>query len=305
MARIAAAIALVASIATARAQPAPPASVTIDKTTLLRDLEVLSADDMEGRKPGTAGHERARAYIVRRFRASGLKPAWDGSFEQRIGPGLANIAGIVRGKRARPAMAITAHYDHVGVTNGKVFNGANDNASGVAALFALASHFSGDAPQHTLVFVALDNEEAGGLGAQAFLDSPPVPRDSIALDVNLDMLARDVSRTLYAAGASHYPVLKSYLERVASRAPVTLRLGHDGPGAPLVEDWTRESDHYAFHQRGIPFVYFGVEDAAEHHKETDEFSSIMPEFYRGAVQTALDAIRELDAGLEQIQRQRR
>lgn len=301
--RLAAALLLAASPALVPAQRAP-AAVTIDAAALVHDLDVLSADDMEGRKPGTAGHERARAYIARRFAAVGLEPAWRDSYEQPVKPGLTNVAGIVRGRRPLAAIAITAHYDHLGVRGGKVFNGANDNASGVAALIALASYFVRHPPDHTLVFAALDGEETGGHGARAFLDAPPVPRESIALDVNLDMLARDAKKTLYAVGTAHYPFLRPHLERVAARAPVELRLGHDGPGAPAIEDWTRESDHYAFHRRGIPFVYFGVEDPAEHHKETDEFASVMREFYVGAVETVLEAIRELDSASEAIERRR-
>jgi enamidase len=277
----------------------------IDEAALLRDLGVLAADDMQGRKPGTPGHDRAREFIVRRFRESGLEPV-NGTYEQpfalatRREPASTlrgtNIVGIVRGT-GKPdlSVVVTAHYDHVGVVNGQIFNGADDNASGTAALFALARHFATTKPAHTLVFAALDAEELGLRGARALLESPPVPISSIVLNVNLDMIGRDATDTLYAAGTSMYPFLKPYVERVAAESRVRLRLGHDGPGAPRVEDWTRESDHYAFHERGIPFIYFGVEDNAQHHKPTDDPATITRRFYANAAMTILSALREFDA----------
>jgi Zn-dependent M28 family amino/carboxypeptidase len=186
-----------------------------------------------------------------------------------------------------------------------VFNGADDNASGTAALFALASHFAAERPAHTLVFAALDAEETGIHGGRALVATPPVPLDSVVMNINLDMIGRDANNTLYAVGTSHYPFLKPYLERVAARAPVKVVFGHDGPGAPLVGDWTRESDHYPFHQRGVPFIYFGVEDFAQHHQETDESSTITREFYVNAVRTIAAAVREFDRNAPEIKEGRR
>src|SRR5690606_8288364 len=102
---------------------------------------------------------------------------------------------------------------------------------------------------------------------------------------------------LWAGGASHTPALRPILERVAARAPVTLRLGHDRPGAPEGDDWTQLSDHAAFHGRGIPFVYFGVEDHPDYHRPTDDVERIVPEEFVAAVQTILIGLRELDGAL--------
>lgn len=277
----------------------------IDRAGLLRDLDVLAADNMEGRKPGTPGHDRARTFVLRRFQESGLEPL-NGGYEQRFSfttrrePGRTqqgtNIIGGIRGSmRPDLAIVVTAHYDHVGVRGGEVFNGADDNASGTAALFALAKSFSSARPSHTFVFAALDAEESGLRGARAFLEAPPVPIGSMILNVNIDMVGRDALDTLYAAGTSKYPFLKPIIEQVAARAPVKLVMGHDGPGAPGIEDWTQESDHYAFHQRGIPFLYFGVEDNAQHHKATDDPETITRDFFVKAVETILEALRRLDA----------
>ncbi len=102
---------------------------------------------------------------------------------------------------------------------------------------------------------------------------------------------------MYAAGAAKYPQLRAPLERVAARAPVRLLLGHDTPTPTPRDDWTNQSDQGAFHQAGIPFVYFGVEDHPDYHRPSDEVRTITPGFYVRAVRTVLDAVRELDGAI--------
>jgi len=283
----------------------------VDRTALLRDLETLASDAMEGRLVGTPGSARAREFIVKRFKEAGIQPI-GASYEQpfkftgrgdqgeRVG---VNLVGVIRGRRVTDRyIAVTAHYDHLGVRNGEVFNGADDNASGVAALLAVAARLKDDKPAHSMVFVAFDAEEAGLRGARAFVGAPPVPLDAIALNVNLDMVARDAGNVLFASGTSHYPYLKPYLANVA-RPPVVLKFGHDVAGAKE-DDWTRDSDHFPFHDAKIPFVYFGVEDEAQHHKATDDAGTVTKEFFVGAANTILAALRALDANLEAIAKQR-
>jgi Zn-dependent M28 family amino/carboxypeptidase len=280
-------------------------SATVDGGQLLRDLETLSDDVMEGRLPGTPGAARARAYILQRYKAAGIQQIGDSyehPFSFRAGSADqngVNIIGVVRGRREPGRyLVLTAHYDHLGIRNGQIFNGADDNASGVAAMLAIAARASAERPEHSLIFAALDAEETGLHGARAFMADPPIPRAAIAMNVNLDMVARDAKNILYAAGTFHYPFLKPYLKDVA-RAPVTLRLGHDGTNAKE-DDWSKDSDHYPFHQAGIPFVYFGVEDEAQHHKATDDAETVTKAFFIGAANTILAAVRAFDANLEAI-----
>jgi Zn-dependent M28 family amino/carboxypeptidase len=287
--------------------PAGVQTATIDSAQLLGDLATLAADDMEGRLPGTPGGAKARAYIVRRFKEAGIQPIGDsyerpfvfrgrGDSSDRSG---VNIVGVVRGNREPGRfLVVTAHFDHLGVRNGQVFNGADDNASGVAALLAVAARLSASEPEHSVVFAALDAEESGLNGSKAFMSAPPVARDAIVMNVNLDMVARDEKNVLFATGTFQYPFLKAYLKDVA-RPPVVLRLGHDGTNA-REDDWTKDSDQYPFHEAGIPFIYFGVEDEAQHHKATDDAETVTKEFFIGAANTILASIRAFDANLEAI-----
>ena len=303
--------AVLAVVSLAVTAPASAQSASVDGAALLRDLETLAADSMEGRLVGTPGSARAREYIIKRFKEAGIQPlgagyeqpfTFTGRGDQAERAGV-NLVGVVRGRRVPDRyIVVTAHYDHLGVRNGQVFNGADDNASGVAALIAAAARLNADKPNHSILLVAFDAEEAGLRGARAFVASPPVPLASMALNVNLDMVARDAGNVLFASGTSHYPYLKPYLEKVA-RPPVVLKFGHDVAGSKE-DDWTRDSDHFPFHDAKIPFVYFGVEDEAQHHKATDDAETVTKEFFVGAANTILAAIRTLDANLDAIAKQR-
>lgn len=269
-----------------------------DGDALMRDVAALAADGTEGRRTASAGAQRARGYIARRLRESGLEPrkahfAYEHRGEERKG---INLWAAVPGQTADRWIVVTAHYDHVGIVDGAIHNGADDNASGVAALLALADALQRERPRHSVLLVALDAEEPGLYGARAFVGTPPVPVDRMALNVNLDMVSRGDGGELWAVGANLHPPLRPLLEATAETAPVPLRLGHDGtPDGG--DDWTGSSDHAAFAAAGIPFVYFGVENHADYHRPGDDADKIDPEFFRGSVETILAALRRLDAGL--------
>lgn len=303
--RLAAAALVVAmSAATALGQGPARADVRrarVDAATLLDDLRTLSADAMEGRALGTAGGARARRFVLARMQASGARPFGD-SYEQPIAlpargsaPARtgANVVGVIRGT-SRPGryLVVSAHYDHVGVRDGQIYNGADDNASGTAALFAIARYFSQRPLASSLIVAAFDGEEEDLIGSRAFVRAPPVDRAAIVIDINADMIGRDPKDTLYVVGTIRQPALKPVVDRIAKTAPVRLRQGHEGHGTG--EDWTEDSDHYAFLEAGIPALYFGVEDYAHLHQPSDDFETIDRSFYVRAVETLIDALVAFD-----------
>ncbi len=284
----------------------PPSSKIVNAKNLLSDIKMLAADEMRGRGAGSAESVKARGFVEKRFKESGLK-LLENSYLQEFplrsrnnveaGKGV-NVIGVIKGrKNAEKYIVITAHYDHVGVEDGEIYNGADDNASGTAALFALAEYFNKNQPSNSLLFVAFDAEERGLQGARYFVNNLPVKKESILLNINMDMISRSDKSELYAVGTFHYPLLKPHLETVAKRAPVKLLLGHDRPELGR-DDWTNQSDHAAFHQAKIPFIYFGVEDHKDYHRPTDDFENINQDFYVKAVETILSAVKELDKNLK-------
>jgi Zn-dependent M28 family amino/carboxypeptidase len=276
---------------------------------MLLDLRTLAADSFAGRQVGTPGGTLARAYVASRMATTGARALTDSlviPFAFRRGrdstaPPLdaGNIVAVVRGTRD-PAryIVLSAHFDHVGIgraVNGdSIYNGADDNASGTAAVLELARWFAAHPPQHSIIFAAFDAEESGLRGARAFVADPPVPRDSIIVNVNLDMVSRNDRDELFAVGTFDNPVLRPYVERAQQRARVTLRVGHEGPSATGSDNWTAASDHGAFRAQQIPYLYFGVEDHSGYHHPSDEADAITPGFYARAVETVLDVILDID-----------
>jgi Zn-dependent M28 family amino/carboxypeptidase len=279
---------------------------------LMEAVKVLAAPDLEGRRTATPGNAKARAWIVEQFATAKLTPV-DGSFEvpfrfnrNKVETKGVNIVGTCRGSGAgqrpvegptvAPVMVVSAHYDHLGVRDGAIYHGADDNASGVAVVLALARHCQRTPWIHDVVFVAFDAEEMGLQGARAFVAAPPVAKERIALNINLDMVSRSATKEIYVAGTYHRPALKPLLEPVAARAPIKVLFGHDQPKGQAggVDDWTTQSDHAAFHAAGIPFVYFGVEDHPDYHKPTDTADKIDARFIAAVEQTVRDAVTVLD-----------
>lgn len=286
-------------LAPAAADPAP--------RQLYEDVRILAADDMQGRLVGTPGSAKARAYLLDRLRTIGLEPV-NATFEQpfeadhkgKLLKGV-NLVGRIRGSgKSDRVLVIGAHYDHFGVRDGQVLNGADDNASGVAVLLSIAERFARERPSHDVIFALWDAEEQGFYGAKSFIAQPPVSLSRIAMNLNLDMMSRSDRNELWLAGAHHYPFLRARFERLAAQAPVSLKLGHDGPPWKGTDDWTGGSDHFVFHEHGIPFAYFGVEDYADYHQPGDDFAAIPQEFFARSAATALLAAQLFDRDLDTI-----
>lgn len=277
-------------------------------------LEALSSDEMKGRKVGTPENTRARQMIMDRFAELGVSRVGDsyerpfvyGDFKDRETGEAArpdktgiNVLGLVPGTRqGGPSMVITAHFDHVGVIKNEIYNGADDNASGVVGLLAAAEYFAIHPPKHDIYFVAFDAEEDGLGGARAFIADPPIDLSTVALNLNFDMLARGDNGILWASGTSHWPTMKPMVETIAASAPVDLRMGFDtGNGR---EDWTLLSDHAAFFRAGIPHLYLGVEDHPDYHRPTDDFERIDQAWFIGAMTSAIDLADLMDQNLDEI-----
>lgn len=298
---------LATAIPAAIAQDVPKSSL-FDSAQLLTDVRVLSSDEMQGRRVGTPGAEKARNYIVERFKASGVRPfgeSYESPFTFTTGRGSTtqqrgvNVIGHIDGRRnPRHYIIISAHYDHLGVRNGVVFNGADDNASGTAALFSIAKYFATHQPENSLIFAAFDAEEVGLAGSEAFVRKPPVDPSFLSLNINADMIGREPADKLFVVGTALQPYLKPYIVAVAKNAPVKLLVGHEDPRQR--EDWTADSDHYSFIRAKIPALYFGVEDFAQHHQPTDDYETITVSFYVRAVETLILAIREFDSNLDPV-----
>ncbi len=300
---------------TARGVPTAMARATAladpQNAKIMARLSALSADSMEGRLAGSPGGARARAWIIRELRAIGVPPMagapMNGSYEQpvklaaRAGSTTngANIVARIPGRLANASVIVlSAHYDHLGTKNGVVYNGADDDASGCIALITIADRLMKTGTEHDVVLVFFDAEESNLAGANAFVESPALPLSRIAIDVNLDMVSRQDGGALWVAGLSHFPFLKTVVEPVVHSASVKILLGHDTRNLKPGDDWTNSSDHGAFNQKGIPFLYLGVEDHSDYHKPGDDVEKIDPVFYRSVIDFSEALLRAVDVGVK-------
>ncbi len=252
----------------------------LDSAQIIQDLAFLASDSCAGRKPGTRGHLLAEEYIINRFRRAGIDSFgnWRQPFELADGGvkvSCNNLLGYVKGTtQPDQYIVISAHYDHLGVLDGKIYHGASDNASGVACMLGLASYFSQHPHPYSLLFVAFDAEETGLNGANYFVDHLPGVLESrnMLLNLNIDMIARNDRHELFASGLYEFPVFRQVIDAVQNRTNTHLLMGHDY--GHNHDDWTNQSDHYAFFIKHIPFMYLGVEDHPDYHQPGDTFEKI-------------------------------
>lgn len=271
----------------------------LTQSTLLNDVKYLSSDSMKGRKVGTPENHIAALFIAERFKNLHLKSYTKDyldsfTYNNRNNKEItgANVLAYLPGT-TDSVIVISAHFDHVGVINGEIYNGADDNASGTAGLLYIADYFSKHKPHHTLLFAAFDAEEEGLRGSNAFVNHSPVNLNKIIIDLNMDMISHNNKGELYVCGTFFHPQLKPY---IVSYGTAKLLTGHDDPKLGN-DDWTNQSDQGSFNTKQIPFLYFGVEDHKDYHKPTDDYENINTGFFTDAAEAVKQTVIKIDAGL--------
>jgi Peptidase family M28 len=236
------------------------------------DLSVLASKDLDGRAPGTDGDTKARAFIAARFRCLGLTPAGDdGGFEQAFTAGgkpTANLIGFIAGadpKLGSEIVIVSAHHDHLG--NGHL--GANDDASGIVALLAIAQAIrQGDPPKRTIMFAAFGDEEDGMIGSGFYAKHPAkaLPLANVVQFIELDMVGSHSSADLVAAmGAFKGFGARTLLDKRLKQFPKL----HASAGGKA-----RGSDFQPFCELGVPYTFFWTPDHRCYHAACDTLDRI-------------------------------
>lgn len=269
-----------------------------NKETLLKNIKTLSSDFFEGRRTGTKGGIKTKKYIINQFYSLNVKPlkfSYEQTFSFVKGGRKyrgANVIGYVKGSEEPDKyIVISAHYDHEGIINGEIYNGADDNASGLSALFSFAEYFKNNPPKHSVILAAFDAEELGMRGSSYFVKNLNFLQNKIKINLNMDMISRSNENELYVIGANINKSLKTVVCCNNSKK-VKLVSGHDGYDNK--ENWVYASDHANFHKKKIPFLYFGVEDHKDYHEPTDDFENIHPQFYIEAVNVIISVFEKVD-----------
>ncbi|MTW10600.1 M20/M25/M40 family metallo-hydrolase [Pseudoduganella eburnea] len=287
-------------------------SIVLDQQQLLDDVRILASTDFGGRATGTGGNHKARTYLRKRFEAVGIK-AFPSGYEQaftftrrfwRTTENGVNLMGYIPGTRSpKSYLVISAHYDHLGSRKGKLYPGADDNASGVAVMLAAAAWFKPHPPAHSILFVTFDAEELGMKGSRYFVSALPVPKEQVVMNLNLDMVSRNDKNEIYVAGISKRSDFKPLVQQAAARSTVAVRYGHDSFFAHG-DNWTDSSDQAPFNDEDIPFLMFGVEDHADYHQPSDTFEHIQQDFFAKTAHLIVDTATVLDQHLDEVKAKR-
>lgn len=260
-------------------------SITADD--LRNHVGFLASDELEGREGGMPGGQTAGEYLRAAFEKCGLQPAGTSGFFQGFGEGYRNVIATLPGSApefAKEVIVLGAHYDHVGYggkrnvrdSAGLVHNGADDNASGTAAILevAQAAAMLSRAPRRTLLFILFDAEEKGLLGSKHWIENPTHSLDQVKFMFNLDMIGRLRDQRVEVYGWRSAPGLR-YLICEANQ----------GMGFDLDFSWRNrfDSDHAPFFRKSIPvmLLHTGLHD--DYHRATDDPDKIN---YEGIEQVA-------------------
>lgn len=270
-----------------------------DRAALHARLAVLGGADLEGRAPGSAGDLAARAVIEERLACLGLAPVVQ-PFTAQNGRATANVYGKLSGTDpdvGDEIILVAAHHDHLGVG----FPGANDNASGVVALLAVAQDAAQHgAPKRTIVFAVFGDEETGMTGSYFFAAHPPsdVPIGNIVQVINLDMVGSHSSRGFVAAMGTFKGFAATKLLAKLDDSYPKINVGLGGKA--------RGSDFEPFCKQRIPYVFFWTPDARCYHQKCDTVDRIDEKAMVSIASLAGDLTRAMaDSSLDLAATQRR
>lgn len=272
---------------------------TITAEDLKKHLLVVASDQMEGRETGSAGQKKAGDYLIDQYRANGVSfPKGASDYYQKVPASFLNAirnnnlsdseniwAFIEGSEKPEEIVVISAHYDHLGIKNGEVYNGADDDGSGTVALLEIAQAFSkakkeGHGPKRSILFLHVTGEEHGLLGSSYYSQNPLFPLANTISDVNIDMIGRhdefhnDSSNYVYLIGSDY---LSSDLYTIcedANKKYVNLFIDYKYNDKSDPNRFYYRSDHYNFAKNGIPSVFLFNGVHADYHKASDKVDKI-------------------------------
>jgi hypothetical protein len=271
----------------------------INQKDLSKHLYIVASDEMEGRDTGTEGQKKAGKYLIKQYEklnipyplgaTSYYQPIPSAFFVRAFSPKLPdseNIWAYIEGSdKKEEILVISAHYDHVGIKNGEVYNGADDDGSGTVALLEMAKMFQqakkdGNGPRRSILILHVTGEEHGLHGSRFYAENPLFAIDKTIADINIDMIGRrgygkeTNDNYIYVIGSDR---LSTDLHRISEKANtdyVGLELDYTYNDLNDPNRFYYRSDHYNFAKKGIPSIFYfnGVHD--DYHKATDTADKI-------------------------------
>lgn len=278
----------------------------IEEKKIKSHITVLAADDMEGRFSGSDGERKALQYLEKEFKALKLTPKGEQAFQQQFPfkagvhctgeEGKAHNAIAYLDNQADKTIIIGAHYDHLGFgengssldanPKGKIHNGADDNASGVAGVLELARYFSQNKVKEksNFLFICFSGEELGLYGSKYFTENPTIDMGKVSFMINMDMIGRlPDNKVISISGTGTSPVWEPLLKNVST--PLTIKTDSSGMGP---------SDHASFYLKNIPALHFFTGSHSDYHKPTDDSEKINYGGEKEVLELIIQVIEKLD-----------
>lgn len=266
---------------------------SVNRQDAERFINVLASDSLEGRKGGEPGGMKAAEYIRAELKSMGVKP-WKKDYLQPFKSQsfrstdneMRNVLGYIKGKNADEVVIVGAHYDHLGmrktpIDNDSIYNGADDNASGVAAVLQVAKAFmeSGEQPERTVIFGFWDGEEMGLLGSFHFVEdyykNIPIPltvAPKIRAYINCDMVGRDKDNNTKHVIAYYSPekeIFQTWINDDIENYSLSLE-----PEFRSMDNQNGGSDHMPFMVNQVPIIFYHTDLHKDYHKLTDHADKI-------------------------------
>ena len=253
-------------------------------------LYKLASDDFEGRETGEPGQKKAANFLKEFYIQNGIASAYgnDNYFQtiptENLKPGIKpseNVVAFIKGsEKPDEIIVISAHYDHLGMKNGEIYNGADDDGSGTVAVMEIAKAFEdavkqGNGPKRSILFLHNTGEEKGLLGSKYYVTHPIFPLANTVADLNIDMVGRidkahkKNENYVYLIGSDKLSTELYNLSEDANKKYVHLDLDYTYNDENDPNRFYYRSDHYNFAKNNIPVIFYfnGVHD--DYHKPTD------------------------------------
>ena len=272
---------------------------TITETDLKTHLYIVASDEMIGRETGSLGQKKAGNYLINQYQSNKIPfPKGATDYYQRIPaaflnaknnenlPDSENIWAYIEGsEKPNEVIVISAHYDHVGVKNGVVYNGADDDGSGTVALLEIAQAFQiakneGHGPKRSILILHVTAEEHGLHGSRYYSENPLFPLANTITDINIDMIGRrdefhkDSNNYVYLIGSDYLSTDLYNICEAANKNYVNLFIDYKFNDRADPNRFYYRSDHYNFAKYGIPSVFLFNGVHADYHKPTDDVEKI-------------------------------
>ena len=269
---------------------------TITEKELSEHLYTYASDEFEGRDTGAPGQKKAVEYIRNYYKSIGVEPGdLEGDYFQEMTLTMRgrrgqkpktveteNVIAIIKGsEKPDEYVVITAHLDHVGITDGEIYNGADDDGSGTVALLEIAEAFKkaadkGKGPKRSIVFLHVTGEEKGLLGSAYYADNPVYPLANTVVNLNVDMIGRiDPTRReknrdyVYLIGSDHDSIDLHELSEQTNAESVNMTLDYRFNDKNDPNRFYYRSDHYNFAKNGIPIIFYFTGTHADYHQPSD------------------------------------